>query len=270
MSRVVTSVPTIFPPRSFAGLIARQHKRTFHATMATAKEQKSQLRKRIGGVLSNLSRGEVERQSMIAQNLILATPEFQEARRVGVYLCMPSAEAQTYALVRAALGANKKVFVPFLHDESLLRNSAAEDPIEDGVSKRKKKKAMSMLHLSSLTEYESLSSDSWGIPSLSSDDVGSKANAMGGQGLQVEEHHDFMEGLDLIVMPGVAFDVRMNRLGHGAGFYDRFLARYCGSDRRKRPFLGMFLHTESFRLTWSILADLGSGSLSCRTDAAFQ
>ena len=35
----------------------------------------------------------------------------------------------------------------------------------------------------------------------------------------------------LVFVPGVVFDTRGNRLGRGAGYYDRLLAQFCGSAR---------------------------------------
>jgi 5-formyltetrahydrofolate cyclo-ligase len=74
---------------------------------------------------------------------------------------------------------------------------------------------MDMLALSSLDDYRSLQPDSWGIPTIPNETIASRENALTEEGT-----------LDLIVMPGVAFDETFKRLGHGKGYYDYFLTRY--------------------------------------------
>jgi 5-formyltetrahydrofolate cyclo-ligase len=41
----------------------------------------------------------------------------------------------------------------------------------------------------------------------------------------------YQGNIDLIVIPGVAFDLSLNRLGRGKGYYDRFLAHHPNAYR---------------------------------------
>lgn len=129
---------------------------------------------------------------------------------------MPSGEVQTDAIVRHALGSGKQVFVPYLHKA---QNPGPESP----------KSVMDMVDLRSLSDYDSLNRDSWGIPTIGIDTVN-------------EREHILTEGsypLDLILVPGMAFEISsdglLKRLGHGKGFYDYFLYRYRKIHGSKDP-----------------------------------
>ena len=170
----------------------------------------------------------------VATNKLFSLTEYQNARRIGVYLSMPSGELSTSSIVQHALTHGKEVFIPYIY--------TVEPP-----AMQKKMSVMDMLALESIEEFESLEPDKWGIPSLKKDQVPRKMNCFGTRGLTFpaeENTTHASHGLDLIVMPGMAFDQGCRRLGHGKGYYDHFLTRYSTKEADsktvtpKMPFLG--------------------------------
>ena len=156
---------------------------------------------------------------------------------------MPAAEVQTDAIVRDALAAGKHVFVPYLHKSPL------ETPDTPA-------RVMDMVHLRSVQDYESLKLDRWGIPSIDPATVHERQRILGGPDAQRSD----AATLDLMLMPGVAFDFddagSVRRLGHGKGFYDFFLNRYLAKQGggTERPPLALY----GLALTEQLLAP-GSG-----------
>ncbi|KAL4905134.1 hypothetical protein BDW74DRAFT_178139 [Aspergillus multicolor] len=201
--------------------------------MAGVQTAKKELRKRMRDVLQRIPADSIVTQSRTVANRLFSLPEYQKAKRIGVYLSMPAGELSTTAIVEDALKNNKQVFVPYIHS------------IETTTTQRKTS-VMDMLALESMEEFMSLEPDKWGIPSLTRAQALSKKNCFGGTGLEQALAKDTTagsSGLDLIVMPGMAFDPGFRRLGHGKGYYDSFLTRYLrweaeiGSSTRSMPLL---------------------------------
>lgn len=163
-------------------------------------------------------------------------PEYQAARRISVYLSMPSGEISTTGIVRDALAQGKKVFIPYT-----FKLTSPDEGQPDSI--------MDMVELYSINDFESLQPDKWGIPTPDKDSISSRANCFGGTGVTNGEPptSSTKEGLDLIVMPGMAFDAQFGRLGHGKGFYDYFLSR-CHQSARM-PFRGK-KHCIGIFCTW--------------------
>ncbi|KAK6813653.1 hypothetical protein RU639_010393 [Aspergillus parasiticus] len=177
---------------------------------------KKDLRRKMRDVLQKIPADSIVNQSRVATSKLFSLTEYQNAKRIGVYLSMPSGELSTTAIVQDALIHGKEVFIPYIHNVEL-------------PSTQQKTSIMDMLALNSMEEFNSLAPDKWGIPSLAKTQVDTRKNCLGGIGVSPsgsDKTTDGEWGLDLIVMPGMAFDREFRRLGHGKGYYDHFLTRY--------------------------------------------
>jgi 5-formyltetrahydrofolate cyclo-ligase len=146
---------------------------------------KGELRKEVLQARAALSPAEVAAKSALIMERLIQSEAYRQASTLMVYVDFRN-EAQTGDIVKRAMAAGKRVAVP----------------VTDIANKR--------LTPSLLLDYPGdLAPGAWGI-------LEPKPECL--RPLAPEE-------LDLVVVPGVAFDVDGNRLGYGGGFYDRFLPR---------------------------------------------
>ena len=126
-----------------------------------------------------------ERSTRILQRLV-ERPEYRDARTVMTYVGVGS-EVPTVPFIEAMLQSGRRVVVPWCEPEDL--------------------------RLFELRALDELGPAAFGLlepsPSLREDG----------------ERLPGLEVVDLVVVPGVAFDQHGGRLGHGKGYYDRLLAR---------------------------------------------
>lgn len=206
--------------------------------MAGLRAAKKEVRTLMRRKLSQMSTESVKQQSAVAAKTLMSLPEYKNAQRIGIYLSMPQCEISTKDIVYHGLREGRKVFVPYIYKFDV------QGSVKPGL-------VMNMLSLHSLSDYENLSPDAWGIPSISEESVDERYQVLNAQSDEVERtsqqkpsgnktssRTESTERLDVIVMPGVAFDKSLGRLGHGKGFYDYFLDRYHCSMAAPMPFLG--------------------------------
>ncbi|KAI9774579.1 MAG: hypothetical protein M1840_002828 [Geoglossum simile] len=194
--------------------------------MAAVKIAKKELRRLIKKSLKEISAESITSQTQVALKILFSTPEYASAKRISVYLSMPMGEILTTPIVEDALRQDKKVFVPCIGKAQLSPAGGYPTSIMD------------MVALHSKADFEAFSRDSWGIPIPSTDSISGRENCLGDTGRGRAEWVGIEEGeggLDLIVIPGMAFDTGLRRLGHGKGYYDFFLQRYLSSTKGVTP-----------------------------------
>ncbi|KAL8941628.1 MAG: hypothetical protein Q9216_002130 [Gyalolechia sp. 2 TL-2023] len=197
--------------------------------MANLWTAKKDLRRFLRQKLSTIPQHSIQSQS---HETLLSLPEYRSATKLSIYLSMPKGEVSTRSIVTDALRQGKEVYVPY--------TSTVEEPVSGASST-----IMDMVGLLSQEDFETLESDPWGIPTPSTSSIAGRKHCLGNCDTDEDSRggDKGMQSLDIIIMPGMAFDRRFARLGHGKGYYDSFLARYqrsqtnSSSSESRMPFL---------------------------------
>ncbi|THU89717.1 nagb/rpia/CoA transferase-like protein [Dendrothele bispora CBS 962.96] len=178
-------------------------------TSSTLKTQKKALRKAVSSVLRSLGSAYIREQSSAVAAKVLSLSSFRQCKSVSCYLNMPMGELDTSSIVKEILSSGKTLFVP---------------KIDVGTEGK-----MDFLQVYDQEDLQLLPAGMWGIrePGMEYNGV-KRTNAL-----------EPPSELDMILVPGVAFDRSMARLGHGKGYYDRYITSYIATGR-PRPLLVTF------------------------------
>ncbi len=148
------------------------------------KIEKDQIRKRMTQMRNSLSRDDLIKKSSLIKEILFSCNEFKKAEKILFFMSLEK-EVQTWDMICQSFQIGKKVHLPITVKNSPdLKIARLRDIKIDFVS---------------------------GV-------YGIKEPADGS--------YDFVDSceIDLIVVPGLAFDTQGGRLGYGKGYYDRLFA----------------------------------------------
>lgn len=146
-------------------------------------QDKKQLREDILGKLKKQSFEKKTRENNLIKSQVLSSKGYQEAELIFTYVSTDF-EVDTWEIIKMSLKNNKRVSVPVITDY----------------------KNREMI-ISEIKDVSKLEKNKWGIYQPKKGNI-----------LEMKK-----DTIDLMLIPGVAFDKKGNRLGKGKGFFDKFL-----------------------------------------------
>lgn len=151
-----------------------------------------------------LSSQERAERSKIISDLVRSQAWWKKSWTVHIY-CSFGAEVQTQGLIQSAFEEQKRVLVPIV--------SGASNRLEHRI----------------ITPQTRFETDSFGIPTPQYDFTDNNSNAITPAALAAMP-------CDCVIVPLLGFDVALNRIGYGKGYYDRFLQELL-YEASTRPYL---------------------------------
>ncbi|KAL7452704.1 hypothetical protein ACHAXS_000281, partial [Conticribra weissflogii] len=150
---------------------------------------------------------------------LFSLPQYQSAKSIGFFLSMPSGEIQTRDAIKKIVGDGKTLYVPRVGLD--FEECDMDLILADTESKTGDEEMF----------YDKWPKNKWGIPEPPfPDNEGSKSF--------IAQPGD----IDVLLVPGLAFDSNGHRMGQGKGYYDRFIAKMRdreGEDEKKPLLVGV-------------------------------
>ena len=169
-------------------------------------ERKRLLRKKIATTLADISDEELLRKSDTIRSKLEERSFWRDAEIVLLYLSVRG-EVNTWPLVESALRDDKRVAVPqVVGREMLFREVLWEMDIFSPLEVEKHREIFKK------GKFKGIYEPTEKLPSINI--------------------CDFHRTRVVVIVPGVAFDLKRNRLGRGGGYYDRFIGyvrENCGN-----------------------------------------
>lgn len=159
-------------------------------------ETKEGVRKKIKTKIESLKGSERRLRSKAIHKKLFLNENFLKARCVMLYCSKGTGEVETKPIIKKALMMGKKVVLPV----TLVRGRNIK-PVY-------------------LKDTKGLEKGPYGIY----EPVG-----------PLNKKPAALKNIDLVIVPGIAFDKNYNRIGHGKGYYDNFLRRFP----KGRPNIGL-------------------------------
>jgi 5-formyltetrahydrofolate cyclo-ligase len=167
------------------------------------RQRKQALRKQIRAAVRELNPEETQLQSKQVWERVFELPVYKSAKSVGLFLSMPKGEINTDAILQHAIQNGKDVYVPQVGKNFEKCDMDLLKVVLDGSSS-----SQEIFH-------KSWPRNKWQIPEPPAE-----------MPIITAQPGD----IDLLVVPGLGFDQKGNRLGQGKGYYDRFIARMTANE----------------------------------------
>lgn len=178
------------------------------------RRQKKDLRKQVRAQMKMLSAQDISEQSTQVWQRVIELPAYENAKTVGLFLSMPTGEINTDEILKHCVQQGKTIYVPEVGpnfecpDMELRKVVLPTTSVDDGDTD------------SDLLFHKVWPKNKWSIPEPPAD-----------MPVMVAKPGE----IDILIVPGLAFDRSRNRLGQGKGYYDRFIAKMMAKNDDDHP-----------------------------------